>query len=109
MSTGTLEKCALYRWIPVSTVPGRWQMCVGELFADVNMNRAPYGGGGVMVWADISYGQRTPLHFIDGHLNAQRYRDEILRLIVVPFICRHHLKLQHQTHSPMLLGSVHNS
>jgi hypothetical protein len=26
MATGTLEKCALHGWIPVSTVPDRWQM-----------------------------------------------------------------------------------
>ena len=46
---------------------------MGERFADVNVvNRVPHGGGGVMVWAGISYGQRTQLHFIDGNLNAQR-------------------------------------
>ncbi len=32
---------------------------------------------------------------IDGILNAERYRDEILRLIVVPFIHDYHLMLQH--------------
>jgi hypothetical protein len=37
---------------------------VGEHFADVNVvNRVPHGGGGVMVWAGISYGQLTQLHF----------------------------------------------
>ncbi len=35
------------------------------------------------------------MHFIDGILNAQRYRDENLRSIVVPFIHDHHLMLQH--------------
>ncbi len=35
------------------------------------------------------------VHFIDGILNAQRYRAEILRSIVVPFIHDHHLMLQH--------------
>ena len=39
-----------------------------------------------MVSAGITYGQRTQLHFIDGNFNAQRYRDEILRPIVVPFM-----------------------
>ena len=29
---------------------------VGERFADVNVNRVPHGGSGVMVWAGISYG-----------------------------------------------------
>ena len=75
--------------------------CVGKWFADVNMvNRVLHGGGGVMVWAGISYGQRTQLHFIDGNCNAQRYRDELLRPIVVPFICRHHLMFQHDNAQP---------
>ncbi len=72
--------------------------CVGEWFADVNVvDRVAHG---VNVWAGICYGQRTQVHFIDGILNAQRYRDDILRPIVVPFIHNHHLMLQ---------GSVHNS
>ena len=44
-----------------------------------------YGGGGLMVWAGISVGRRTPLHIIrNGTLTALRYRDEILRPHVVP-------------------------
>ncbi len=63
---------------------------MGERFADVNVvDRVAHGGGGVMVWAGICYGQRTQVHFIDGILNAQRYRDEILRPIVVSFIHDH--------------------
>ncbi len=45
--------------------------------------------------AGICYGQRTQVYFIDGILNAQRYRDDIPRPIVVPFIHDHHLMLQH--------------
>ncbi len=75
--------------------------CVGERFADVNVvDRVAHGGGGVMVWAGICYGQRTQVHFIDGILNAQRYRDEILRPIVVPFIHDRHLMLQHDNARP---------
>ena len=55
----------------------------------------PLGGGGVMVWAGISYGQQTQLHFIDCNLNAQRYHDEILRPIVVSINPHHHLMFQH--------------
>ncbi len=53
-----------------------------------------------MVWTGLCYGQRTQVHFIDGMLNAQRYCDEILRLIVVPFIHDHHLMLQHDNARP---------
>jgi hypothetical protein len=54
-----------------------------KAFSDVNfVNRVPNGGGGVIVWAGISFGQRTQLHFIDSNLNAQRYSDKILRPIV---------------------------
>ncbi len=53
-----------------------------------------------MVWAGVCYGQRTQVHFIDGILNAQRYRDEILRPIVVPFIHDHQLMLQHYNARP---------
>ncbi|ROL51658.1 Transposable element Tc1 transposase [Anabarilius grahami] len=75
--------------------------CVGERFADVNIvDRVAHGGGGVMVWAGVCYGQRTQVRFIDGILNAQRYRDEILRPIVVPFIHDHHLMLQHDNARP---------
>ncbi len=40
------------------------------------------------------------MHFIDVILNAQRYRDEILRPVVVPFIHDHHLMLQHDNEQP---------
>jgi hypothetical protein len=75
--------------------PRAWHR-VGERFADYNVvNRVPHGGGGVMLWAGISYGQRTQMHFIDGNLKTQRYSNEILRPIVVSFILRHHLMFQH--------------
>ncbi len=69
----------------------------------INVDRAAHGGGAVMVWAGVCYGQRTQVHFIDGILNAQRYRDEILRPIVVPFIHDHHLMLQHDNARPRVV------
>ncbi len=53
-----------------------------------------------MVVVGLWYGQayvmdNEQVHFIDGILNAQSYRDRILRPIVVPFIHDHHLMLQH--------------
>ena len=75
--------------------------CVGERFANVNVvDRVAHVGSGVMVWAGACYGQWTQVHFIDGILNAQRYRDEILRPIVVPLIHDIHLMLQHDNTQP---------
>ncbi len=48
------------------------------------MDRVADGGGGVMVWEGVCYGQRTQLHFIDGILNAQRYRDERRERVELP-------------------------
>ena len=50
--------------------------------------------GRCMLWTTMQ------VHFIDGTLNAQRYHDEILRPIVVPFINDHHLILQHDNAWP---------
>ncbi len=77
-----------------------WHL-VGVWFADVNVvDRVAHGGGGVMVWASVFYGQQTQVYFIDGILNAQRCRDEILRPIVVPLIHDHHFMLQHDNARP---------
>ncbi|KAK6183161.1 hypothetical protein SNE40_010691 [Patella caerulea] len=45
----------------------------------------PYSGGSVMVLGGICGNQKTPLIVINGNLNAQRYRDEILRPVVLPY------------------------
>jgi hypothetical protein len=75
--------------------------CVGKRFADVKVvNRLPHGSGGVMVLAGIRHGQQTQVHFIIGNLNAERYCDEILGPIVMPFIYRHHLMFQHDNAQP---------
>ncbi|GFW44468.1 transposable element Tcb2 transposase [Trichonephila clavipes] len=45
-----------------------------------------FGGGGVLVYGGISIDGRTDLYIIrDGLLTARRYRNEILRPIVVPY------------------------
>ncbi len=51
----------------------------------------------LMVALRLWYGQA---YFIDGILNAQRYREKIVRPIVVPFIHDHHIMLQHDNARP---------
>ena len=56
-----------------------------ECYADCVLERDRFGGGGfAMVWADIAHGYRSPLVLIDGNLNVQRYRDDILTRHVIP-------------------------
>ncbi|KAL0176733.1 hypothetical protein M9458_029063, partial [Cirrhinus mrigala] len=52
------------------------------------------------LWRGILFTDESRVHFIFGILNAQRYRDEILRPIVLPFIHDHHLMLQHDNARP---------
>ena len=75
---------------PHNRRPRVWRY-VGEKLADNIVIRVPHGG--VMVWSDTSY-------FIDGNLNSQRDRDEILRPIVMPFIRHHHLMFQYDNALP---------
>ena len=39
-----------------------------------------------MVWAGISEHHRTPLYHVQGNLNGQVYRDQILRPLAVPML-----------------------
>ena len=43
-----------------------------------------WGSGSVMVWAGIAANRRTVLHVVQGNMNAQNYRDNVLVPIVVP-------------------------
>ncbi len=63
-------------WFSLYRADGRQRIwcCVGVRFADANVvDRVAHGGGGVMVWAGVCYGQRTQVYFINGILNAQRF------------------------------------
>ncbi len=80
-----------------------------ERFADVSVVvRVAHGGGGVMVWAGVCYGQQTQVHFIDGILN----RDTMMRSWG-PLLCHSSTTITSccsmVMHGPMLQGSVHNS
>ena len=59
----------------------------GERYSDVNVKELDrYGGGSVMVWAAVTMHRRTPLRFIAGNLNLQRYVDDVMRPMVLPFL-----------------------
>lgn len=61
----------------------------GERFADpCVIERVSFGGGVVMVWAAIRYDWRSNPVFINGTLNSQHYRDDILQQHVVPHVAR---------------------
>ena len=63
---------------------GECQMSV--LLQSVWQNMIGFGGGSVMVWAEISVQGKTDLHVIDnGTLTALRYVNEILDVYVRPY------------------------
>lgn len=75
----------------LSRVDGRtrvWRR-KNERFAECNiLERDPYGGGSVMVWAGISHNLKTNLVVLNGTLTGQRYIDQVIDPHLVPFIQR---------------------
>lgn len=59
----------------------------GERHAECNIvQHDPFGGGSTMVWGGVSLEGRTELIIIRrGTMTAQRYRDEVLAPVVVPY------------------------
>jgi transposase len=53
-----------------------------------------------MIWAGIIGGRKTDLAVIRGNLNVQRYIDEVLRPVVVPFIRQNPGMLMHDNARP---------
>lgn len=73
----------------------------GERYADAAViQRDRWGGPSVMVWAGVSAVHRTDLIPVAGNLTGVRYRDEILRPVVVPLIQRHGLTFQQDNARP---------
>lgn len=78
------------RWIQsqwnevLFTDESRWRRR-NERFDPENIQRDRYGGGSDMVWVGISHQGKTVLVVVNGTLNSQRYCDEIVVPIVVPF------------------------
>ena len=75
----------------------------GERFSDCCvMERDRWGGCSVVVWAGVTSNCRTDLVVLRQAVNAQRYRDEILRPVVLPFMRRYlpNGVLQHENARP---------
>jgi len=60
-----------------------------------------FGGGSLMVWGGVHYAGKTNLIVIRQTLNAQRYCDDILLPVVVPFMRRNNrIVFQHDNARP---------
>ena len=80
----TDESCFLLRRVDGQTRVYRRR---GERFADnCALRHDCFGGGSVMMWGGIAANRHTHLVTINGSLNAERYRNEILTPHVLPFI-----------------------
>ena len=67
----------------------------GERYRDnCLVKRDRFGGGGLMVWAGIFYGHRTPPVVIGGSFTAQRFVDVVVRPVVVPYVRQHNVTFQ---------------
>ena len=58
-----------------------------------------YGGGSLIVWGGISVRSRTELFVLNGTLTGQRYINEVLQPVVLPFV-QHHIVLQDDNARP---------
>uniref|UniRef100_K1QTA7 Transposable element Tcb2 transposase n=1 Tax=Magallana gigas TaxID=29159 RepID=K1QTA7_MAGGI len=59
----------------------------GERFAGCCVTEVDrFGGGSAMVWGGICGGNRTRFVAVNGTLTSQRYRDEILSPVVLPYL-----------------------
>ena len=68
----------------------------------------PIGGGSVMVWGGICSEGKTDLVVLDGNLNAERYIDQVLRPVVLPFVQQHNNRtlFQHDNARPHIARIV---
>ena len=66
-----------------------WRRRGENRHGDIVVNRREaYGGGGQMFWGGISYDSRTDLVPVQGTLNGQKYRDDIITGHVIPYANR---------------------
>ena len=72
----------------------------GEWYTNcANVEHDRYGGS-LMVWGGISVRSRTELLVLNGTLTGQRYINEVLQSVVLPFVQQHHVVLQNDNARP---------
>ena len=59
-----------------------------------------YGRGSLMVWGGISVRSRTELLVLNGTLTGQRYINEVIKPVVLPFVQQHHVVVQDDNARP---------
>uniref|UniRef100_A0A8P4G922 Uncharacterized protein n=1 Tax=Dicentrarchus labrax TaxID=13489 RepID=A0A8P4G922_DICLA len=78
----------------------------GECYADCCTDRiTSFGGGSVMVWGGISLTGKTRLVIIGDNLNAERYREEILQPVAIPYL---HKIPRYKVHISNVLSRVYH-
>ena len=73
----------------------------GERYANCAIvEHDQYGGGSLMIWGGISVRARTELLVLNGTPTGQCYINEVLQLVVLPFVQQHHVVLQDDNARP---------
>lgn len=83
----------------VSFADGRfrvWRRRGERLDPNNVIQRDRYGGGSVMVWAGIYHDGKTDLVTVAGNLTSQRYCNEIIQPVVMPFMQQHNVGIFQQ-------------
>ena len=83
----------------------------GERFQDCCVQAARQGrGGSIMVWGGISDQGKTDLIVVEGNMTGQRYIDQILRPVIVPYARNHgpHFQLMDDNARPHRANIVTN-
>lgn len=73
----------------------------GERFARCCIKeRDWFGGGSIMVWGGISLHSKTAIVIFNGRVNANRYQEEVLRPVLIPFVNAHRGMMLAQDNAP---------
>ena len=95
----------------LSRPDGQWRVyrCAGERYANACVEEyESQGGGGVMAWGGITGTHWIQLVILNGAITGHRYRDEVVRPHIVPFLQQHGpgLTLQQDNARPHVAGVV---